>query len=646
MAFFNKDELKELYETAKTESYEWRRNYQEYERLADNGMLEDLDEVLPEVNDGSLAAALFKLPKRVVDPNMSGRFRALDADDAWITELANIYWEEKVLPNANAEAPFERKLKDIVRKGAIYGGQPVITLLMDKGNDETLADFIVPYAQDVRLEPGKKSDLDSDIVFWDVYYTKKQVETLLETAKEETKDKDSDNYNKWDIDALKAIVESNQDGEERDQNEEHDDKSDRSVEKGGVKFCIAFQRGVDAPFYMYHHATNKTVREWSNPDPTGDIPVKYFYCYQDFNNPYGIGIVRLAGGTQNTLDIMRQYDVLATQIGIRPPRLIQGNEDEVDEDSMIYAPEQNWYIGGANVTPFEMANGIYNQLPTRMGMYKTSLNQLIPTGDTSIGAASGDPNYSKTPAGVKFQAANLSVDDEDFKDSLNSFFEMVAKNMINITFANMQGTDLLKLSDENREKLDKAGIEFPLDEEGNPSNELEIIWDEARATFDFKLDAEDSKAKDEEKRLDGMLKVLELAQSYGDPAMLEMELAQQGKRLNKGELIGAIIDLTTDNDKVLIDIDPEELAQQQTMQQPMQQGMQLPQLPQQPQQTQQQQTTPEQAQVNVQAVMQELGVDQETAVEALMMEEEGVDPELIKEAIANKQLMEGTNEVR
>jgi hypothetical protein len=185
VAFFEQSELKDLYSEAKSESYEWRRNYNEYERLADNGLLEDLDESLPEVNDGTLAASLFKLPKRIVDSELEGRFKALDADDAWITELANIYWTNKILPNANSQAPFKRKVKDVVRKAAIYGGQPVISLLVDQ-DDKIGADFIVPYVQDVRLEPGKVSDQDSDIIFWDVYYTKKQVRDLIEQAKAET----------------------------------------------------------------------------------------------------------------------------------------------------------------------------------------------------------------------------------------------------------------------------------------------------------------------------------------------------------------------------------------------------------------------------------------------------------------------------
>jgi hypothetical protein len=631
MAFFESSEISDLYTEAKSESQEWRRNYNEYERLADNGLLEDLDESLPEVNDGSLAAALFKLPKRIVDTDLSGRFKALDADDAWITELANIYWINKILPNANSQAPFKRKIKDVVRKAAIYGSQPVITLLVDQG-DATGADFIVPYAQDVRLEPGKVSDQDSDIIFWDIYYTKKQVKDLIEQAKAETKENPLDGYNKWDVKALEEILEGKH-AEDRDAMENHRDKGEKAVVRGGIKFCIAFQRGIKAPFYMYHHATDSTVREWENPDPTGDIPVKYLYCYQDFNNPYGIGIVKLAGGTQNTLDIFRKYDILATILGVRPPKIIQGTEEDVDEDSMVYAQDANWYVGQAQVTPFEMANGVYSQLPGRMQMYQASLNKILPMGDTSVsGSESGDPLQSKTPAGVKFQASQLSIDDEDFKDNLHEWYEDVAKNLVNLTFANMQGTDLMKLTDDERDLLTKAGLEFPVDEMGEPTNELEIIWDEARATFDFELDAEDTKAKDDEKRLEGLLRIMELRAT--DPT-IEQTLMMSGYKLNTGELLSSIINLTTDNDKILEQLDPEELEgmqQEQMMQQQMaEQGQQEQQVA-----PEQEQTTPEQAQVNMEAVMSEYGVSQETAAEMLMLEEQGTPPEEIQAALQAK----------
>jgi hypothetical protein len=630
MAFFEKTDLRDLYSQAKSEAYEWRKNYEEYERLADNGLAEDIDKSLPEVNDGTLAAALFKLPKRIVNKELVGRFKAMDADEAWVSELANIYWENKIVPGANYKAPWGRKWKDAVRKAAIYGSQPIISLLVDDGNGGVKPDIDVPYVQDVRLEPGKVSDQDSDIIFWDVYYTRKQVKDLIEQAKREQEEQPTDGYNKWDIEALQAIYDTKQTGEDRDANEEHNDKKDRSVTKGGVKFCISFQRGVKAPFYMYHHSTDKAVREWENPDPTGDIPVKFLYCYQDFNNPYGIGIVKLAGGTQNVLDELRRLHVLATQIGIRPPLKIEGNEDEVDFDSLIYAQEQPWITGNARVSEVNMANGVYQQLQATVSMYKTSLLDVIPTGDTSIsGTDSGNPSYSKTPAGVKMQASNLSIDDEDFKDNLYMTYEAVAENLINITFANMQGADLMRLSDDEMKILASGGLEIPMDELGQPmTNELEILWDDARATFKFEMEADDSKAAEEAEKIESMVKALELRAA--DPNF-DMSMQMSGYKFNLGEAYFTLMKLITKNDKIVEEISAEEKMQveeQMAMQAEAEQmgGMEQP-----------EPLSDEEAQANIEAVMAEYGVDQQTAAEALMLEEEGEDPEAVKQAIMDKQ---------
>lgn len=642
MAFFEESDLKDLYTSAKDESYQWRKNYSEYERLADNELSDDIDDTLPEVNDGELAAALFKLPKRIVNSDLKGRFKALDADDAWITELANIYWENKIIPGANYKATWARKWKDAVRKAAIYGSQPIISLLVDDGEGGVKPDIDVPYAQDVRLEPGKVSDLDSDVIFWDVYYTRKQVKDLVEQAERENKDNPQDGYNKWDVKALKNILASKNDNEDRDQTETHDDKQDKAVTKGGIKFCIVFQRGVKSPFYMYHKSTDSVVREWENPDPTGDIPVKYLYCYQDFNNPYGIGIVKLAGSTQNVLDELRRLHVLATQIGIRPPFTVEGNEDEVDFDSLIYAQEQPWIVGNAKITERNLANGVYQGLGNTIQMYKASLQNFIPMGDTGITSdASGDPTRSRTPAGVKLQAAQLSIDDEDFKDNLYMTYEAVAVNIINVTFANKQGSDLLTLSKDEMKILASAGLEIPTDPiTGEPATqELEIVWDEARATFSFEMEAEDNKDAEEAEKIDSMVKALELRAA--DPNF-DTAMQMSGYQFNLGEAYYTLMKLITKNDKIVEEISAEDKAM---LEQGMSQVDPATGMPVDPSttgeqavaQSEPQGVDPETAQANVQAVMEEYGVDQQTAAEALMLEEEGEDPAVVAQAIQDKQ---------
>lgn len=621
-----------LYEQAVDEARQWKEDYDEFERLADNEIMAGLDADLPEVNDGSLAAALFKLPKRIVSSSLTGRAKAVNRDDTWLTELANMQWEDKIVPNANSQAPFHRKWKDAVRKAAIYGGVPLITLFVERG-DYTGADFIVGNPHDVRLEPGKQSDLDSDVLFWDVYLSESQLKDLIEQAKNETKEfEDTDDaYNKWDIKELERILASKAESE-RQSEDDHQKVEDKAVKRGGYLFCVVLQRGINAPFYMYFKGSQTPVREWANPDPTGDVPIHYLYCYQDMINPYGIGIVKLAGGTQNVLDYMRQSDVLATQLGLTPPLLISGNEDDVDLDSLVYARRAQWFVGEGQVTPYEQSNQVYQQLPSRISMYKTSLNQLIPTGDTSISAEAGDPQYSKTPAGVKFQAASLSIDDEDFKDNLYITYEQVAKSMINTHFANMQGEDLMRLSDEEKDVLQQAGVVI-----GEDSNELQFNWEEVRAQFDFEVEAEVDQEAEEKERLDGLLRVMELRAA--DPTF-EQALMQSGKRLDLGELFSEIVKLTTDNEKIIQDIAPEDQAMmqqgmmgqemmgaEQMAQDPMQDPMQASQ--QVPQQAPEGGMPPEEVVANVEAVMQEYGVDEQFAAAALDAEFRGVPVEEI-----------------
>ncbi len=587
MAFLDFKEVHQAYLAAVKEAKVWRTDYPEYERLMNNGLIDNLDETLPEVNDGSLSASLFKLPKRIVSSKLRGQVKVLNAPNDksdWLRELANIEWQKTIVPNANSQAPFHRKWKDAVRKAAGYGGQPIVNFFGTNGNYEG-SDFIVPYCQDVKLEAGKVSDYDSDIIFWDVYYSRLQLKNIIEEATEESKPKkpdtkdssepqatdshnnmqtneSDDDNNEWDIPALQEILDG--DGEEdKPAVEDSHDKQGKGVKKNGFHFYIAFQRGIEAPFMMIHRASKKSVRNWDNPDPTGDVPVHYLYCYQDFINPYGVGIVKLAGGTQNVLDYMRQADVKATQLGIDPPLDIHGNTDDADIDSFVSTQRALWFSGSATVTPVPIANAVYNELPNRIAMYQTSLQKLIPIGDTSVGAGAGDNSFSKTPAGVRQQAANLSIDDEDFKDNFYMTYNAVAKSMINTHFANMQGSDIRTLTDDERTLLTQGGIQFPGGEDGTPTNELDVKWDTVRATFDFEVDPSSGDKVDD----------AQMAQNLGEALskitpQVNYYMGQDGWKFNLGEAYYNLFSkMNLENiDKIITKMSDEE--KQQAQQQP------------------------------------------------------------------------------
>jgi hypothetical protein len=629
VAYLEGKEVCEAYEAATKEADQWRVDYTEFERLANNGLIEDLDESLPKVNDGSLAAALLKLPKRAVPKNLTGRAKALDRDDAWLTELANLQWENNIVPNATSQAPFQKKWEVAVHKAGIYGGCPVVNLFVTRGN-YTGSDFIIPpNVQDVKLEAGKVSDLDSDVIFWDVYYTATQWKTMIEQAKEENKEKNG--YNKWNVPLMQEILKAKPE-DKRAGNEENSQNAQNGVYKTGIHCFIAFQRGngtkddkgeeIASPFTMYHPDHKESpVREWANPDPTGD--------------------------TQNVLDYMRQADVLATQLGLQPPLLIEGDDSQTDYDSLEYTERAQWVAGNAKITRQDMADGVYSQIPSRVEMYLNSLNKIIPMGENGISAAAGDPLASKTPAGVKMQQANLSIDDEHIQENLFITVGRTAKSMINTHFANMQGADPIKVTDEERELLAKSGIEFPVDPmTGEPGNELVIEWEQARGTFDFEVDPEEDKSTDEAQQLDGLLKVAEF---LSNPTTMQL-MTTGGKMMlgtqsvDVGELIGTIVNLSTDNDKIVTEVTPDEMNQQAMLTQqaaqqpqidpatgqpvqpapvdpttqapaeaPIQQPVEGEVMPQQGMEAPQDNISPEQAQANVEAVMQAYQVDKQTA---------------------------------
>lgn len=160
-----------------------------------------------------------------------------------------------------------------------------------------------------------------------------------------------------------------------------------------------------------------------------------------------------------------------------------------------------------------------------------------------------------------------------------------------------------------------------MNEDGTPAtNELEVIWDETRATFDFEMEAEGDQAQDEEKRLEALLKVVELRAT--DPT-LEQSLMESGKKLNVGELFSSIIQLTSKNDKIIEDIDPEE---QQAMQEEQMMAEQS---------AQQDATQQDPELANIEAIMQEYNVSENIAMAMREAEQMGADDEEIM-SLANR----------
>jgi hypothetical protein len=540
-----------------------RRNwlkYDEIERLMAGEIRSDLPANMPKVNDNTLAATIRKIPKRLFSRPMTGVVKAVDRNENWVGVLANVILTQRIIPNANTDASFLRKWKQAVKNSKGYGSQPIYTFFTQHGT-YTGADFSLPYVRNVYLEPGKISDLASDYIFMDSFYTKLQLKRLLDKALEDANEVEAGNLDKadviWDAKVLQAIYDAGPGGKDAQNMNPNERTGNNRAEKGLYKLTTCFNRGYKAPFYTFApHMANEVAGTQYNTNPTGDLPIIYLYDEEDLINPYGKGLVESAGPTQNVLDNLTQTDVLSTQIGAQPPIDIHGDRSQTRLGSLEYSPRAYWFTGNATVTPVIHQNPqFYNALPSRMGLYKSQLQFQTGTFDNSVSSQDGNPGFSKTDAGVNSLNKQTDADDNDTLQAVSDAYARVVKSMLNIHMNNMEGSEMLALEGDQLMQLAKTDL-VPTDEDGNPDiNEIEVVWDNVRGTFDFEVDPMSSMINNDQQdaqNIQNALSTITLPVSY--------YMGQDGWKFNMGEAYRSLLmKMNIQNiDKILTKMTPEE----------------------------------------------------------------------------------------
>mgnify|MGYP000866548234 CR=1 FL=1 len=557
--YLTKEELKDSYYEASKTAKDWHKPFNEYERIAGNKLSKTLGKNMPRVNDGSLAASLLETPMQVYPVMQTGKFSVVDRDEQWLSEIANIIWRRRIVPKANTQASFFDKEQISIYRALRYGAQPRYNFFVSN-ETYTGSDWSLPYIRNVKLEPGKFSVDDCDYVFLDVFYTKLQLRKIIDQIEEDTKQAKINKTTpdtSWNVEALKQLVDAALTSKELD--EKNQDEREKAINASGIKITACFQRGIGAPFYMFskHLPDGECVREWVNPDPTGDLPITMQYCYENLESPYGIGRIELAGPTQNVLDYMTQAHVLATQIGLQPPKKISGPTDQTNFDSLQFAPDALWQTGQANIDVVQTTSSVYTQFPGNFGLYKAQLQNLQGRTDGSVSAQSGDPNFSKTSAGVKMQESRTNAQDNYLRNKADTAGAKMAEKMMNIHMAMMSGADLLEIAGDDLERLTKAGYFDDNEETPEPSSQdIPILYEELRGKFKFEFDPRPEADQDEKNR---WLELIDIATS--NPNVLPA-IEQSGYRFNLGEAFKKVLGASGADqwEKVLDEISPEEIV--------------------------------------------------------------------------------------
>lgn len=560
MQYLQASDLATAYSDAQMNARRSWLKYDEYERLAMNEVRSDLPANMPRVNDGSLSASIRKVPKRILAQPMAGQIKATDRDEDWVAKLTDVILESRIIPNATTDAPFLSKWQTALKNALIYGSQPIFTFFTQHGT-YTGADMSIPYVRNVYLEPGKVSDMASDFIFMDSWYTKLQLRRLVDKAIEDQAAVEAGTLEPgdciWDAKVLQSIYDAGPSGKDSQNMNQTERIGINRDEKGLYKLTTCFQRGYEAPFYTFSPSfADKIAGTQFNTNPTGDLPIIYLYADEDLINPYGTGMVQTSGATQNVLDNLTQTDVLSTQIGAQPPIDIHGDRSTTRLSSLEYSPRAYWFTGNASVTPVVHQNPtFYNGLPARMALYKSQLQYQTGTFDNSIPAQQGATGTSKTPQGVAANQNMMDADDSFMQQRVGEAYERVIKSMVNIHMNNMEGTELMRLEGDQIAYLASTDL-VPTDEDGNPStSQIEVVWDNVRGTFDFTVDPFSSMISNDQQQaanLQEAISNISLPVSY--------YMAQDGYKFNIGEAYHSLFSkFRLENvDKIITAMTPQE----------------------------------------------------------------------------------------
>jgi hypothetical protein len=485
--------------------------FEEFERIARNRPHPGIDKDLPKVTDGTLASIIQEKPKRTIQQIPTGKIKA---PDEWLEVASQFILENEILANSEEEAEEIQKCWVAISKAMTYGSQASFVKFIQRGTYFG-TDFVLPYAKDVILEPGKVSDRASNIIFLRSWWSKNQIRQLIDAQsnlKKKAEDRGDTFESGWNLKALSNLLEEGL--KQKDQNAQTPGEKGKMLNAGFYELVHCFQRGIEGSFYTFSpimENDENVLRTKTNPDPRGQMPIDFLYADQDFSNPLGRGAVEMSGGMQNLIDSEVQMYQYTRALMLRPPMKKKG---EWSKANAKFVPNHIIEMGSdpnADIEPLAIDSTALQGFPTNYGLMKSQILNLNNSLDTSVSQESGNPGFSKTPQGVNAMSERLGISDNHMRKQFETWWARMTETRLNLYFAERHGVQELTVDEETAYKLNqiKPGSV-------NDQSQIRIDYDDETPHLKFQIDASSSDMKDNQvqlEALDGLLERYEKSQT-------------------------------------------------------------------------------------------------------------------------------------
>lgn len=404
------------------------------------------------ITDSYAATLAIERAARVVGKLPEGETRAVAKADEGKAAFMDILRQKWIFPNANAQHPFETKIRLWQLYSSVYGYMPMFYDWNVSNTGYVGPDCWLWNPRNLVPQQGRVSIDDMDYVTALTWVSKKYLKSMLKKGE----------GGGWDIEALKALIELAE-NETTDVDQDKDTQVTKDRTPSGVKrgICLAtrYESGDDGEWITFapDHSCVE-VRRIKNPHKNGRIPFVVKYSQPLFDSFYGLGDFQRAKPLQFARDGLTNFYFKGIKMNLIPPIIANANgvlKHTIDyrEGAVMMETIPN------SIRRLETSTAGLATYQGAQSNLTGSLLSLFGSQNASMpGSETLNPSQGKTPAAISMYSDKEATRDGQERMYLELALEQLTDGFFSL-ITNIGTEEIpVALFSEDIEEISKAGM--------------------------------------------------------------------------------------------------------------------------------------------------------------------------------------------
>lgn len=386
----------------------------------DNGQME-----YSELVDNTLASYLEKMPKNVIQKLPSFTLDAHTRDKA--EDLTYEFIAKKIILRTGSSKGYSLLQKHWItmRNGATFGAcAAYLPFLQDHG--EYTVGFEPIYWGDLYPEAYANNINSANFVQFRTLKTEGDLEKIRDGLDDERGE------GTWSKKGIQTVLDYG-----KGQSSGKDKRTLKVQMEGLPDGMYELFVYTDEDWVIYWHYASGTILR-AIPNNSRRRRVVALYSDYDGASIMGRSLIDMAYGVQQGLTSLLRNFIYTSDYNTDPAKFVKGVS--LDEDSFNLTKGNTMFLNDedGDVTLLSTDTTTVQNFPNLYNLLLGIMYRSLPSSNETLPAGSGDPNQSKTQAGVNVQDQKADIDNNYYRKNYEQFFEMTLENQINIYLAEVK----------------------------------------------------------------------------------------------------------------------------------------------------------------------------------------------------------------